>query len=74
MYVWIEYVKSELNIGDDPSRICELLKEKKCKIPMLNIGVPNSFYETIHSQEAFNAARFGVESLTRGVRESWTCV
>ena len=61
IYIWLEYVKSALNNADPPSRICELLGDKKRTTPMVNIGIPNSFFDLIETQKAFIEHRFGVK-------------
>ena len=47
--------------------------EKKCRIPVNNIGVPNTFYEALANKESYNDARYGIRNLARGVRAEWKC-
>ena len=53
--------------------VCEGLKDKKCKIPANNIGVPNSFHEALANKEDYNDSRYGIKNLARGVRAGWKC-
>ena len=73
VHVWIEFAASKANRGDPPSRVCGRLGGRSCKIPMVNVGVPNSFYKLFETKESFHEARFGVRTLERGVRVGWNC-
>ena len=73
VYIWLEYVKSDLNCAGPPSRARAVIGAMKGMTPMVNIGVPNSFVQMLSSRKALNEARFGIKTLLRGAREGSAC-
>ena len=70
--IWIEQVKSELNIADGPSRICECLEEPAAaKVP--NREVPENSKRMFETQESISKDKYSFSDGARNLTEVRPC-
>ena len=70
--IWIEQVRSKLNVADPPSRACKCIPDHPV-IKLPNHGAPENFKTIFESNDAFGRHQFVFRESTRCFSEGWPC-